>query len=230
MRWLIWKEYRLNRLVLIAGATLLILPHAVILMLAWYELGPSVGGMPLWSGCFFFSSLQSVAVAQLTMVLLGGNAIACERLDRSAEFLAYLPISKRRTLAGKLALALLTAALIWVPNMLILLLATRDLPELRTARDFQMMWEIPRYVALTGLLWFCVGWLLSSIAESPTFAICVGLISPALVLLGIEGLGWALGYSLDETTVGSWYRWTCLGLAAACFVAGTWYYLRRVEP
>ena len=46
MKWLVWKEYRLNRVVLIVGATLLVVPHAVALVLAWREVGPSIDGVP----------------------------------------------------------------------------------------------------------------------------------------------------------------------------------------
>ncbi len=43
----------------------------------------------------------------------GANAIARERADRSAEFLAYLPISRVRILASKAALPLAVVSVVW---------------------------------------------------------------------------------------------------------------------
>jgi ABC-type transport system involved in multi-copper enzyme maturation permease subunit len=165
-------------------------------------------------------------VSQLTLALLGGNLIACERVDRSAEFLVYLPLSRARILASKITLALLVAALIWGPNLLILQLAVG---ELLPSQGSQQVWSGLGYVAITGFVFFSVGWLLSSILESPTFAICAGLITPLLIVMGGQALVWALGYALDEVA-GPWYARTCLTLAPVCLIVGTWYYLRRVEP
>lgn len=229
MKWLVWKEYRLNRVVLIVGATLLVVPHAVALVLAWCEVGPSIGGAPRLSANLLASGFYSVVLSQLTLALLGGNLIACERADRSAEFLAYLPLPRARILAGKITLALLTAALIWGLNVLIVLLAGLELPEPSTARGSQTLWSVLGYIALTGFVFFSVGWLLSSALESPTYAICGGLITPFLVLMGIQTWAWLFALHPGEIT-GPWYRNTSLVLACACLVAGTWYYLRRVEP
>ena len=63
--------------------------------------------------------MYSLALSQLTVALLGGNAIAGEAADCSAEFIAYLPLSRPRLLAGKLSLAFSAAVSIWGPNLLI---------------------------------------------------------------------------------------------------------------
>ncbi|MHC4405121.1 MAG: hypothetical protein ACYTG0_36200 [Planctomycetota bacterium] len=141
------------------------------------------------------------------------------------EFLAYLPVSRARILAGKITLALLCAASLWIPNLLILYSAV---PETLTARDVPV-WSALGYTALTWLVLFSIGWLLSSLLESPTFAICGALVTTLAIPMAIQTLAWLLEYRL-EVVMGLWYQCTCLTLAPACFVAGTWYYLRRVEP
>lgn len=229
MTWLIWKDYRLNRVIVIAGLMLLVMPHAIMLALAWYGVVPPSEDMSMLSASFMTSGYFSLGVSQLTLALLGGNLIACERVDRSAEFLAYLPISRARILASKLTLALLIAALIWGPNVLILKLATAELPQRAMYQGDPSLATVLGYIAVTGFVFFSVGWLLSSMLESPTFAICAGLITPFLVVMGVQTLIWALEYNPDEVA-GSWYLRTCLTLAPVCFLAGTLYYLRRVEP
>ncbi len=228
MTWLIWKDYRLNRVIVIANVMFLVMPHALMLVLAWYGLGPSRGGAHQWSQGLMMSGYFSVALSQLTLALLGGHLIACERVDRSAEFLAYLPLSRARILASKLTVALLIAVLIWGPNLLILKLATAQLPQ-RVMYGGPSLATVLGYVAVTGFVFFCVGWLFSSMLESPTFAILIGLITPFVIIMGVQALIWALEYAPDEI-VGPWYQRTCLALAPTCLVVGTLYYLRRVEP
>jgi ABC-type transport system involved in multi-copper enzyme maturation permease subunit len=232
MKWLIWKEYRLNRLILIVGAVLLVAPHAVALVLALRGVGPvTEGGLSRLQMNLLLSAIWSLVLSQVTLALLGGNAIACERADRSAEFLAYLPVARTRILAAKIVLALVTVALIWIPNLLILRWTFGGLPE-QGDEVYATGWIVLGTVAITGLAFYCIAWLLSSVLESPTFSICGGLVTPYLVMMVLALLGWWFGYI--EEPIGLWYwgtyRGTCLVLAPACFAAGTWYYLRRVEP
>ena len=232
MKWLIWKEYRLNRAILIVGAFLLVLPHGGALWAAWNGEGRNLlaPGTPHLFSNLLMSSMYSLVFSQLTLALLGGHAIACERVDRSAEFLGYLPLKRSRILAGKITLALLATALIWGLNLLVVLLVVTILPELPEPvkrEAFEFCWVVG-YIAITGAVFFCVGWLLSSLLESPTFSICAGLVTPLIIVSVLQTLAWVFEWSLDEPA--RWYGWTCLVLAPACFVAGTWYYLRRVEP
>ena len=222
MKWLVWKEYRLNRLILIVGAVLLLAPYLIGLVVVWCG-----AGLPLAkaiSTIVWASGMYSMTTSQLTLALLGGHVIACERADRSAEFLAYLPLSRTRILAGKIALVVMTVAVVWSVNLLTLWLAIGKFP---VPRDIDLV-SILGFVTVTGLVFLCVGWLLSSILQSPTFAICGSLITPFMIVMGVQALAWALEY--DSNIANSWYRHVCLTLAPVCFVAGTWYYLRRVEP
>jgi ABC-type transport system involved in multi-copper enzyme maturation permease subunit len=233
MNWLIWKEYRLNRLIVIVGLLLLVVPHALAAIIAWCDpAGPRAFDVRNWSEVFVGSALYSLVVSQLTLALLGGNAIACERIDRSAEFLAYLPVSKVRILAAKMVLPLTFFALIWISNLLILWMIWPAGEALRGKDDFATpLW----IMAGVGMVFFSVGWLLSSILESPTFSICGGLITPFLVVVGLGCVAYLLirihawDPVLDEFA--AWYYPAiCVTLAVASFVVGTIYYLRRVEP
>jgi len=228
MKWLIWKEYRLNRLILIVGAVLLVAPHVVALVLALRGVGPvREGGLSRLQMNLLLSAVWSLVLSQVTLALLGGHAIACERADRSAEFLAYLPVARSRILAGKLVVALAAAAIIWVPNLLIVLWTSTCGPR-AVAVVAHEMWPFLGAVAITGLAFFGISWLLSSMLESPTFSICGGLVTPYLVLMAFVLLVWWFDWPGGVLAWGYWV--TCLVLALACFAAGTRYYLRRVEP
>ena len=103
MKWLLWREYRLNRLLLMTGATLLLLPYAIALFdLGWDAWWGSSQSPRAENAArrFEVAAFFSIVISQLTLALLGGNAIAGERADRSAEFLAYLPVSRWRRLAA----------------------------------------------------------------------------------------------------------------------------------
>jgi len=231
MKWLLWKEYRIHRLILIVAAVLLVVPHLVALILVWFRIGIGPGswgqadGGPLLATNLVGSAFQSVMGSQFAMALLGGNAIAGERVDRSAEFLAYLPVSRVRIVLSKLILPLATAAVILVPNLIIMALAGAALPEdLRRGAA----WYAPCGPALVGIMFFSIGWLLSSMLESPVFAILGGLVTPWLILAAFGLFAEVSGFPKNIMALS--YLGTCILLTPACFVAGTWYYLRRVEP
>ncbi len=227
MKWLLWKEYRANRLVLIVGAVLLLVPYAILLSMALR----GIFHCNLTEICLLLcgGAAYSVGISQLTLALLGGNMIAGERVDRSAEFLAYLPIPRGKALASKLTLVGLTVALVWIPNLLVFLLARTGVSEKwLTSLRFEVIGSAIFHEAITGAVFFSVAWLLSSMLESPTFSICGGLVTPVLIITVILLVGWRFG--MTEGMVSPWYMGISLVLAPACFVAGTWYYLRRVEP
>ena len=90
MNWLLWREYRRNRWILAAGAAGVVLPYIIAVM---FDVNRSSG----FIGAFFLSCVFS----QMTVALLGGNAVAGERADRSAEFIAYLPLRRSSTFASK---------------------------------------------------------------------------------------------------------------------------------
>ena len=228
MKWLIWKEYRLNRPILIAGAVPLIAPHAIVLFFALCGIGPPTRGFTSDVAAHFFqAAIASVTVSQLMLAFFGGHAIASERVDRSADFLAYMPVSRARILAAKITLPLLWAALIWTANLLTMQFILAESTLQGTPPSFnEHFWLWLAIVALTGLVFFSVGWLLSSMLESPTFSICGALIAPLLIVAAGSLLDWMNIWHRTELV----YLFGCLALAPTCFIAGTRYYLRRIEP
>jgi len=224
MNWLIWREYRLNRLILIVGLGLLLLPYAIALMvLLWARFHPGVFQV------FGFALLYSVILTQLTQALLGGNAIAGERNDRSAQFVAYLPLSRPRRLRAKLSVIAAATVVFWGANLLILLFVLGTAPE-ANPRFYDLIRNALPYSAITGLVFFGVAWLVSSLQSSPTFAVCGGLITPLVIIMGLHWGAWVTGPPTFDRFAAIAYAAICPIVAVVCFSIGTWYYLRRVEP
>ena len=221
MNWLIWKEYRQNRLIVITAMILSVVPYALAAFLIW-RAWPRAGG----DQRFVIVPVYSLALLQLTLALSGGTAIAGERADRSAEFLGYLPVSRGRILSGKLLATLILAAVIWVPNLCVLWL----LDLLVSLYQFHWLWPTLATIAITGLTFFCVAWLCSTMLESPTFAVCVGLFVPGFASMVAMGIARYLELSPFDPQIPVMYNTICLAMTVPSFALGTVYYLRRVEP
>jgi len=246
MRWLLWKDYRHNRLIVLTALVLLLGPHLIGLGILcggrWVKMGTHNGQAVYWTpngkDVIGGATVYSFVISQLAVALIGGNAIAGERVDRSAEFLYSLPIQRRKLLASKLLLALAIVATIWLFNALvifgIILYETGGGP---IPLPDHVNWDFVLVMAngaITALMFFCVAWFFSSFVASPTLAVCAGLISPALVASGIASTDLLLKMSglneLSGLEMALWYLFLCLTIALACFAVGTWHYLRRVEP
>ncbi|WP_406698898.1 hypothetical protein V5E97_08430 [Singulisphaera sp. Ch08] len=229
MRPLLWKDFRLNSLIWWIGLALGILPYVGAVALAMLRGGPSWPGAMFWSAVLTQAALLSLAGSELTLALLGGNAIACERADRSAEFLAYLPPSRAQVLGSKTLVALGAAALIWVPNLFIadvLAPALQDgSVDVAVLRQASLRWVL----AATGLLLFGAGWLGSAVVDSPAVAVGFGFGVWITVIATLAAFTNTLGWP-DAERVMDWYTATGAVLGVFCFGIGSCLYLRRISP
>ena len=224
MRWLLWKDYRHNRLIVFTALFLLLLPHLAVLgAICW----GNTYAASRWRENIAIACLYSIGFSVIGFAVMGGNAIAGERVDRSAEFLFILPVQRRKLLASKLLLALAIAAITWLANLSLCWFLTRAVP---LPRDFDLSTALPA-IATWELTAFCVAWFATSLIDSPAFAALAGLLTPLLVLWGLCFVAIFLRLPRIDTFIWwpSWYV-ACLTLAPVCFALGTWHYLRRVEP
>jgi ABC-type transport system involved in multi-copper enzyme maturation permease subunit len=222
MRWLLWKDYRQNRLVVFTALGLLLAPHLVALYATCRTKSVATYSVRRDWDAFRVVAFFSLWVSQGALVLIGANAIGSERVDRSSEFLFSLPITRRRLLASKLLLALGTAAVPWLVN---------------APMAWDVFEEIPggasdqfANIGITGTTFFCVAWFLSSFLAGPAYAVYGGIVTPLCVIGGIRYVDYLFDLQISGDSAGLWYRAICLALAVPCFVVGTWHYLRRVEP
>ena len=227
MKWLLWKDYRHNRLIVFTALFFLLVPHLIALFGVCKLKLCDDPEASHWPEFFGVSSVYSLALCQAAVALIGGNAIAGERVDRSAEFLFSLPITRRKLLASKVLLAMAVAAVPWLMNGSILWCLAESLLRVGL-RDLD---RVLINTAITGIAFFCVAWLLSSLIASPTFAACGGLVTPLLFGSGFYlFVAGRFDGNPDNVDLDSWYRAFCLILSPLCFALGTWLYLRRVEP
>jgi hypothetical protein len=227
---LFWKDVRINRLPLLIGAFVLLVPYVVV--------GVAVTHMPLWqeataasawavllaTGCHF-----SVMCSQPTLAILSGHLIAVERGDRSAEFLCYLPPSRAMVLFSKALVLAVVFLAIWGLNLLVYAAALGLSPESDAARDLTShLASLPRFAGI-GLLAAGAGWCASANLDNSGPAVALGLGAPAL-LFGLLQSTHSAFNTPDDLAFTSVYFTLCPILAVLFFAIGTFSYIRRVGP
>jgi hypothetical protein len=227
---LIWKDLRINRLPLLIGAFVLIVPYIVV--------GVAITHMPLWqeataasawavllaTACYF-----SVMCSQPTFAILSGHIIAVERGDRSAEFLCYLPPSRAMVLFSKAVVLAGEFLVIWGLNLLMYAIALWLSPESDAARDLTSeLASLPRFAGI-GLLAAGAGWCASANVENSGPAVALGLAAPAVLFGVLQSTNSAFN-TPDDLAFASVYFTLCPILAVLFFAIGTFSYIRRVGP
>jgi ABC-type transport system involved in multi-copper enzyme maturation permease subunit len=237
MNWLMWKDYRENRVAVYSALFFMVVPHLVVLYMvcteAWFGLPHGPHG---WAGYFTGATICGFMFSQLSIAVISGNAFSGERTDRSVEFLFSLPISRGKILLSKLLVSLALFLAIWLISAVVIacLVLSRNEWVLLNPRDLSDIQTKVTCMAAVSTTFFCVAWCLSSFLRSTTIAVVGGLITPWLVMTGIILIGYLLGIDFDTLDNHEMpltlFKWICLTLSPLCFAAGTWYYLRRVEP
>jgi ABC-type Na+ efflux pump permease subunit len=223
---LLWKDYRLNRPILVMGATLFLAPYAIIACVAWYDFWPTLPPVSKWPYALLPASLVSLALSLVTLVTLSGSSVARERADRSAEFLCALPPSRLHILASKIVMVLAPVAVVWAAN---LVLAWRLVPDQGPAPGGvgRVGDHIVSMAAAASLL-LGAGLLGSATLESPAMAtslavaLTIGVIFTMSTISSLSG--WTPAAFQERTRV------VFFVLGGLCFALGAGFYLRRVTP
>ena len=217
MKWLLWREYRINRWILVTGSALILLSYLTEVIVNDSDSSDLFGAWLL--GCIS---------AYLTVALLAGNAIAGERADRSAEFIAYLPLGRLHIVASKLLLFLITFAVIggvaaWTANQVVMPVGLEHHVDVRG-------------FVIAILIIYGVGWMFSSLLSSPTYATLCAFCSLVLVSAGVMIVANYLGVPVTDMANKEAHEiairstaMTGLPVAAICFSIGTWNFVRRCE-
>ncbi len=218
---LLWKDYRLNRMLLIFGAVILFGPYVVVLLAQW-RTGLVNASAHVWAESLTSACMLSMGLSLLTICLLSANVFAGERADRSAEFLASLPASRLAVLLAKGIVVIGTITVIaatqwWVVEMLIPWVDPRINPSLN-----EPLWFILSVSVLIG----GAGWGASSVLSSPVGAAGAAMLAPMAVLSVVAGLSWKFGFP-PENSLATWCEVVCLLSGLASFVGFSVAYVRR---
>jgi ABC-type transport system involved in multi-copper enzyme maturation permease subunit len=210
MKMLLWKDYRLSRLCIVAGIIFILVPYLFYLdpYIKWY---------------FEDAWMASTILSQLIIALLAGNIIACERADRSAAFLAYQGAPRKKVIASKLiicTIAFLSICAIYFVLSFWLKIRPEEMEHYREAKIL---------AAATGFCFFGCCWLFSALFQSTIAAIVFGLL-PAIPIantltLTREYLHW------PDSNIAflCWYVALTSAVGLISLVAGTWYFIRSKE-
>lgn len=171
-------------------------------------------------------ALVATAVTAAFAAVFGASAFAVERRDRTAEFLAMLPVSRIRIMASKVAISVAFLLTVWAVHLTVAVLAMNQLgTSAKHATDYAYA-----FAAIAGatLMMFSIAWLLSAFLTGPAvpFGVAFGstIASAELIRQLIENIGLH-----DYAFVRIWIAWSCV-VAVTCFVVGAVHYARRVAP
>lgn len=223
MKALLWKDLRLNAVMILSCAVIAATVYVVAIILEIAATWPDAPTRNDWGEMLNSYGGVSIFFACCAAGLFSGNAIACERADRSAHFLAYLPPTKKQILASKLVVAGGATAAVWGWALLSIFVIA---PAFRSTVDVDgpQLWD---FAAMSGLI-FGVGWVLSALLEKPLVPIIGALVSPGILALLMGAIATLAGWSHRREAVCADVTAACLGVAA--FGGGTWGYWRRAEP
>jgi len=228
MKSLLWKDYRINRLLLIFGFVVCVGPWIIAiarnLLIEWR------GGEAWWAPEFWVTIYGiSLTLSLFTFAMLGGNAIAAERADRSAEYLGNLPVSRGTVLASKSIIALGPTFLIWAVNLAALFIVAPSITHV-SAADIVAKSDgresLGLFAGLTVLL-LGSGWFWSTVLNSHGLATGMSFFTLAAVGMGFIGLEFGCGL---ENFLENWFVTTSLMVGIGGYVVGCAYYIRRLEP
>lgn len=238
VRALLKKDLHVFRLPMITAAMLSVVPYMLSLL---YRAVMPTGPYPAepYLAFVFFAAIVSLVLAALVAAAMGGVAFAVERRDRTAEFLAMLPVSRWAIVRSKLLVA--AATLTTCVGMHVLVIVGCLLwPSLREKPlpDESEIYSALGFAAVAAFTLFAVGWALSIFIDSPAIA---------ATLSGVVGFALAFGATDWVEKLIRYFRWDELikhhaeGLsyfivAALSVVLGivaiwlsSWHYVRRFK-
>lgn len=226
---LIKKDIRHQSRFILAAAIFLILPHIIALIAL---ITNQMGEFPQdnWIDYFQAASIVDVILCVVLIPFFSGNAIAGERADRSAEFLAYLPIERKTTILSKAVVAMGISIVFFGVCSLVfyaffqLLVVYHPGAHIRAPQGAWISIILGSCVFMFG-----IAWLVSTFAQSATFAAAAGVIIPLAV-----GIMLMLIYPTEtnEHRNMTWLAYVIISfvIGPLCFIAGVIYYSKRVEP
>lgn len=230
---LVWREWRRSRTILFVALGIIV---ALLLLVFSLPQPPETAGGKIsvvdrMAVVGYFATWIAVHVSVFLLPMIAANSLAGERADRSAEFIAPLPVSRSVRLVAKVVLLAAVAIALWAPVLLVAPLLGNS--QLVKADDYRSGLGLLGMVAAFTLLATALAWLLAAWVESPVIAAVGAIAIPVAVpwvmfSLQVPFLAPASFFSLWFDSQGIPQSLTLL-VAAAFFAAGSALYVRRLE-
>lgn len=222
---LLWKDLRAMRVAIGYVLVILIGVYLVCCLINLYALWSSDFRIKPWPQVLVTCAICSLLLELPAAAMFGGSAFAAERADRSAEFLAYLPISRVKMAASKALLALGVLGAVWLANLMVVWAAQSQGAVSDSAHSFgDLAWAL---VAICVCM-FGIAWLCSAVVSSSGLAATAGICAPIVLVVAAVLLGQTL--EVSERAVDLWFNWSCGASGVTGFLLGSHLYLRGVEP
>ena len=235
---LVWREWRRSRTILFV--TLGIIVALLILVFSQPQTLPEAAGGEIrvvrsMAVVGDFASWIAAHASVFLLPMIAANSLAGERADRSAEFIAPLPVMRSARLAAKVALLAAVAIAFFGPILAVLSLVETDG---RIDADFGHALGLLGMVATFTLLATALAWLLAAWVESPVIAAVGAIAIPIAIPMFLFYVPTianrppfrdpSVFYSFWIDSAGMPQPLTFL-VAAAFFAAGSTLYMRRLE-
>lgn len=174
-------------------------------------------------------------VAVLFAALLAGSVFTLERADRSAEFLACLPPTRRDNLISKLVVVFATTMVMFLIHTLANVAVATMLPYVRSTTQLIPANGQVSVMGMLSILAFTSSIIGGSLAvsawmKSNGVLILCGLLTPILVLSFVSACNYFLGIKAEGTALQ--IRMTTAAAVFGCVLTycGCYWYLTRNEP
>lgn len=216
-----WRVYR----VAILGNLVFILGIYAIAICA-YLMEPGKGPSDRISDPLNSAAAGSIVITGMLAATFGASAFTIERRERSAAFLAALPVHRRKIIASKLIVPFAAIFSFIGLNVLVILFANWDTGLLQTG-DGSAIGGAFAWVLFS----FGVAWMLSTFMESAplAFGITIGIIGGAFVFVTMY-LHLFGKFEMSTQTINEIAAWLACMIGLISLLGGSIYYLRRIEP
>lgn len=235
---LLRKDWRLYRAPIVGGMIILLIPYVIgvlAVFLDWQQSQQTLG--MVWNRAdvveiFAHASVISLCLIGLLAAIFGGVSFAQERRERWAEFLSTLPVQKYQVILSKLVLCLFFLGPIWIVNTYLVIrlsgatVGTTFGISRMAERDLLFM-----ELSLSGtFMAFSVAWLASARLTSPSIAVGIAIAATVASLIWPKKMFPEPIVNLTDDQFVRLLVTLTLCIGTVCFIVGTGYYLRRVEP
>ena len=236
---LVWREWRRSRTILFVALGIIV--ALLLLVFSQPQTPPEAAGGKIsvvdrMAVVGYFATWIAVHVSVFLLPMIAANSLAGERADRSAEFIAPLPVSRAVRLLAKVVLLAAVAIALWAPMLVVASLLRSS--QLDKADDYRLGLGLLGMVATFTLLATALAWLLAAWVESPVIAAVGAIAIPIAIPMFLFYVPTianrppfrdpSVFYSFWIDSAGMPQPLTFL-VAAAFFAAGSTLYMRRLE-